>query len=159
VAYLRSRLELDPNDIRERLYVSLPQYMVPAAFMFMDEMPLTPNGKVDRKQLPAPEWTAQNEYVAPRTEMEQRLAIIWQNVLRIEQIGVQDNFFVLGGHSLLATQLIARIRQEFQLELPLMYIFDYPSIESLSVSIEAFRLANDSSDHGIDDENMEDISI
>ena len=159
VAYLRSGIELEANDIRDQLYASLPQYMVPAAFMFLDEMPLTPNGKVDRKQLPAPEWTAENDYIAPRTSIEQQLSDIWQSVLHIEKIGVQDNFFVLGGHSLLATQLVARIRRELELELPLMYIFDYPSVESLAVSIEAFMLATDMSFHDNDDEDMEDIGI
>jgi acyl carrier protein len=159
VAYLQSSTEIIANDLREQLYALLPQYMVPAAFIVLNEMPLTPNGKVNRKALPAPDWGAEQQFVAPDTPTEKLLAEIWQNVLRIEKIGIQDNFFILGGHSLLATQLIARIRQEFNLELPLIYIFDYPSIASLAVAIEAFRIATDVSNPEEDDSNMEDISI
>jgi surfactin family lipopeptide synthetase C len=140
----------------------LPNYMVPSAFVWLDEIPLTPNGKVNRKALPAPDWSAGQDYVAPTTPTEIALADIWQNVLQIEKIGANDNFFVLGGHSLLATQLVARIRNILQLELPLMYIFDYPSVGSLAVAVDAFRLATaDAGDiaDSDDSDDFEDISI
>jgi amino acid adenylation domain-containing protein len=158
VAYLTTAgSDPDTNSLREQLYASLPQYMVPSAFVVLDAIPLTPNGKVNRKALPAPDWGAEQEYVAPGTPTEEKLAEIWQAVLQIERIGIHDNFFVLGGHSLLATQLVARIRHTMSMELPLLYIFDYPSIASLAIAIEAFRAAT--SDTDIDDEDMEDISI
>jgi acyl carrier protein len=133
--------------------------MVPSAFVILDKIPLTPNGKVNRKALPAPDWGAEQKYVAPETPTEQQLAEIWQGVLQIEKIGTQDNFFVLGGHSLLATQLVARIRHAMNIELPLMYIFDYPSIAALATAVEAFRLAAATSGQDMDDDDLEDISI
>ena len=100
-----------------------------------------------------------NAYVAPETPVEEDLAEIWAGVLGLEKVGIHDNFFVLGGHSLLATQLVSRIRKQLQLELPLMYIFDYPSVSSLAIAVEAFRLATEVPVEDSDDEDMEDISI
>ncbi|MEJ2140407.1 MAG: amino acid adenylation domain-containing protein, partial [Gammaproteobacteria bacterium] len=151
--------EFDTNALRQHLYETLPQYMVPSTYMILDEIPLTPNGKVNRKALPAPDWGAEQEYVAPETPLEKQLAEIWQAVLQIEKIGTQDNFFVLGGHSLLATQLVARIRHAMNIELPLMYIFDYPSIAALATAVEAFRLATETSGQDMDDDDLEDINI
>ena len=162
VGYLKTDLSpdaFDTNELREHLYALLPQYMVPSAFVILDKIPLTPNGKVNRKALPAPDWGAEQEYVAPETPTEQQLAEIWQGVLQIEKIGTQDNFFVLGGHSLLATQLVARIRHAMNIELPLLYIFDYPSIAALATAVEAFRLATATSGQDMDDDDLEDISI
>jgi acyl carrier protein len=101
-------------------------------------MPLTPNGKVDRKALPAPDRLTssdQQNYVAPRNSTEETLASIWGEVLRLEQVGVADNFFELGGHSLTATQVISRIRQVFRTELPLRAVFEFPTISELARAV------------------------
>ena len=114
---------------------NLPEYMVPAAFMFLDSLPLTPNGKLDRKALPAPDQTRpelEETFVAPRTPVEETLASIWAGVLKLDQVGIHDNFFELGGHSLLAIQLISRIRDTFKLDLPLRSLFEAPTIDGLA---------------------------
>jgi len=124
--------------LRDLLHDSLPDYMVPSTFMMLESLPLTPNGKVDRRALPAPDYTQlswEKTYVAPRTEVEQKLAEIWQEVLGIEQVGVHDNFFELGGHSLLATQVISRIRTALQVEIPLQSLFEAPTVAELVVAI------------------------
>ena len=116
----------------------LPEYMVPNAWVVLDAWPLTPNGKVDRKALPAPEGsrdTLENAYIAPRTPEEEKLAAIWQKLLGVEQVGIHDNFFDLGGHSLLATQLMARIRNKFNAEVPLQALFTEPTIAELTTFI------------------------
>jgi amino acid adenylation domain-containing protein len=137
IAYLvpRDSATLQPASLRSALKSTLPDYMVPAAFHQMAQFPLTPNGKVDRKALPAPDQSGIDNaasYIAPRTETEQQLADIWSEVLRIERVGVSDNFFALGGHSLLATQVISRIRRDMNTELPLRSIFETPTIEGLA---------------------------
>jgi acyl carrier protein len=111
----------------------LPDYMVPTGFAFLDALPLSANGKVDRGRLPewGPGLSAAGEpeaYVAPRTPVEGRLAAIWGQVLGLGRVGVHDNFFDLGGHSLLAMQLITRVREAFGVELPLAQLFDEPTI-------------------------------
>jgi len=123
------------EELRTRLRERLPEYMVPAAFMELDSFPLTPNAKVDRQQLPAPEWQAMHEYVAPRTELEEQLAAIWCDVLGLEQVGVYDDFFALGGHSLLATRLISRILDDTGHELPFMTLFNRPTIDGLATEL------------------------
>ena len=124
-------------ELRERLRAAVPDYMMPSAFVILDAFPLTPNGKVNRKALPAPERKRgeQEIYVAPRTETEEQLAAIWSDVLGIKQIGVHDDFFALGGHSLLATQLISRIRDGLNTELPLLALFNHPTVAGLAVEI------------------------
>jgi len=119
----------DEPQLRALLSKKLPDYMVPAHVVTLDAMPLTPNGKIDRKALPAPDF-AQNAkaYVAPRTPDEQRMAAIWADVLKLERIGIHDDFFELGGHSLLATQLVSRIAATFQVRVSLHEIFDAPSL-------------------------------
>ncbi|WP_122614320.1 non-ribosomal peptide synthetase, partial [Pseudomonas viridiflava] len=119
----------DPQTLREtfkaELKAHLPDYMVPTHFVLLDAMPLTANGKLDRKALPAPDATQlQAQYVAPEGELEQQLAAIWAEVLKVEQVGRTDNFFELGGHSLLATQVISRIRQQLSVELSLRHLFE-----------------------------------
>ena len=115
---------LTPDELRTFLHRSLPAYMVPATFTLLVRLPLSPNGKVDRRALPEPE--REQPFVAPRTPLETELADVWAAVLRIERVGVHDNFFELGGHSLLATQLIARLRTMLQMELPVRRIFEAP---------------------------------
>jgi acyl carrier protein len=125
------------NEWRLLLQAKLPEYMVPQAFMCLDALPLTVNGKVDRRALPAPVWESGGEqYVAPRTATEELLAGIWGEVLQRERVGVEENFFEAGGHSLLATQVISRVRSVFQVELPLRALFEAPTIASLAQRIE-----------------------
>jgi len=130
--------------LREHLRRVLPEYMVPAAWVWLEALPLTPSGKVDRRALPAPEGVRPElgrEYVAPRTETEATLAGICAELLRVERVGVHDSFFELGGHSLLATQFISRVRDAFQVELPLRTLFESPSVAGLSRAITALQEA------------------
>jgi amino acid adenylation domain-containing protein len=126
------------EQLRAHLRERLPEYMVPSAFVTLEALPLTENGKVDRRALPAPEYVGA-QYVAPRTATEEKLAAIWAEVLKVERVGIHDNFFELGGHSLLATQMVARVRREFSFDLPLRQIFETPAISSLATRIEALR--------------------
>jgi amino acid adenylation domain-containing protein len=122
------------HELRTRLRSVLPDYMVPDAFVLVDAMPLTPNGKVDHAALPAPdqERQAAEAYVAPRTQVEQRIAAIWADVLRVERVGLDDNFFDLGGHSLLVIQLHARLREAFGDELSVIDLFKVPTVRLLA---------------------------
>jgi acyl carrier protein len=122
--------------VREKL----PEYMLPSSFVLLDALPLTPNGKVDRRALAArdPERVrSEQTYVAPRTPTEEQLVSIWKEVLRLDRIGVRDNFFELGGHSLLATQVVSRVYNHFQIDLPLRTIFQTNTIEGLAQAIDA----------------------
>lgn len=127
------------TELRAFLQAHLPEYMTPSAFITLDTLPLTPSGKVDRRALPAPDDVlpeiAQG-YVGLRTPVQEILAGLWQQVLGIAQVGVQDHFFELGGHSLLATQLISRIRSAFQINISLRSVFDAPTLEALAEVIE-----------------------
>ncbi len=126
---------LDMNSIRSFLQRKLPEYMIPLV-VTLKTLPLNPNGKVDRWQLPAPDQVQPLFcFVAPRTNVEQVIAGIWTEVLSLERVGIYDNFFELGGHSLLATQVISRLRQAFRVELPLRYLFDTPTVADLAVAI------------------------
>ena len=123
------------ETLREFLKSRLPQYMVPASFILMDSWPLTPNGKVDERALPRPDASRsdlESVFVAPRTDTESLLANLWSDVLRVDSIGVHDNFFDLGGHSLLATQVMSRIRETFKVNLPLRYFFERPTVAGLA---------------------------
>ena len=109
--------------------------MIPSFFVYLDKIPLTPNGKIDRKVSTCSRFILRHvgdEYVAPQTELEQELASIWTEVLKIEKIGIHDNFFKLGGHSLLATQVISRIRHTYNIDIPLRALFEHPTIAALS---------------------------
>ncbi|HYD81243.1 MAG TPA: amino acid adenylation domain-containing protein, partial [Paucimonas sp.] len=155
VAYLVMRRESEAGDaapaavpavseLRAALLESLPDYMVPAHFVFLDAFPLTPNGKVDRKALPAPDMTrSEVDYVAPRNPIEQALAEIWAEVLRLDRVGVLDNFFELGGHSLLATQVVSKLRTAFAVDLPLRVLFEASTVETLAARIAAARQEQD----------------
>jgi acyl carrier protein len=118
--------------------------MVPNAFVMLEEMPLTPNGKVDRRALPAPDLYSEGteKYVAPRTPTEETLAQIWSQVLKVELVGIHDNFFELGGHSLLATQVLSRIRDRFKVQLPLHELFNTLTIAELAPSIGKLQQQN-----------------
>lgn len=127
--------EFSVNQLRNFLRDKLPGYMIPSAFVLLDKLPLTPNGKVDRRALPAPEAVghyAQETYIAPRDELELQLTKIWENVLNVQPIGIQDDFFELGGHSLLAVRLFAQLEKVFGKNLPLATLFQAPTIEQLS---------------------------
>jgi amino acid adenylation domain-containing protein len=140
VAYVVGAVEADA--LRAHLRQSLPEYMVPAAFVGLEQLPLTPNGKLDVRALPAPELaSAEDRYVAPRTEVEEVLAGIWAEVLRLERVGVEDNFFELGGHSLLATRVVSRVRVVFGVELPLRALFETPTVAGLAPQLESLVLA------------------
>ncbi|HEX6291360.1 MAG TPA: phosphopantetheine-binding protein, partial [Herpetosiphonaceae bacterium] len=130
-----SKPESRTLELETYLKARLPEYMVPAALVLLDALPLTENGKVDRKALPAPELHSHAAFVAPRTPLEEIVASLWSEVLGIEQIGVDDNFFDLGGHSLLATQIIAQIHDTFQVDLPLRSVFSAPTVGTLSAEI------------------------
>ncbi|WP_447980435.1 amino acid adenylation domain-containing protein [Candidatus Nitrospira bockiana] len=131
---------LDSEELRAFLASELPDYMVPSAFVSLAALPLTSNGKVDRRALPAPEDEAQHHRrVAPRTPTEEILAGIWTDVLGRPGVGAHDHFFELGGHSLLATQVISRIRAAFQVELPLRSLFEHPTIAALAQAVETER--------------------
>jgi amino acid adenylation domain-containing protein len=126
-------------QLRNFLKARLPEHMAPASFVVLDELPLLPNGKIDRRALPAPEAIRPDfphAFVAPRTSVERSLAGIWSDLLGLPQIGIHDNFFDLGGHSLLTTQLISRVRELFNVELPLRQVFQQPTIAALATSIE-----------------------
>lgn len=134
-------------QLRSRLKEELPEYMIPSAFVVLDALPLTPNGKVDRRALPEPNRfrpTLAQEFVAPTNTTEEQLAQVWMQVLQVEPIGIHDNFFDLGGHSLLAVNLLAQIRETFQVDLPLLCLFKTPTITGLAQTIEiAQRLGVD----------------
>ena len=127
------------GNLRNFLKQKLPDYMVPSSFVFLNDLPLTPNGKIDRQALPAPDNIRpelEEDFVTPGTSVEEVLAEIWAVVLGLKQIGIYDNFLELGGHSLLATQIISRVRDTYQVELPVRELFDRPTVAGLAESIE-----------------------
>jgi len=129
----------DGPGLRRQLGRSLPDYMVPAACVRLERLPLTVNGKLDIRALPEPEWSRSVEqpFVAPRNEIEQTLARIWADILGLPEIGVHDDFFALGGHSLLATRVVSRIREAFVADLPLREIFETPTVAGLAHALES----------------------
>lgn len=136
-AYIVTARELKIPELREHLNKELPEYMVPSFFIRLDSIPLTQNGKVDRKALPEPDGSIDSgvEYVAPTTELERKLAAIWQEVLGIERIGINDDFFAHGGHSLKATVLVAKIHKELDVNIPLKEVFTSPTIKAQALYI------------------------
>jgi amino acid adenylation domain-containing protein len=144
VAYLAAGDGQPPPEtaeLRDYLKARLPDHMVPASFVLLPTLPRTPSGKVDRRALPAPDASRSTAraFVAPRTADEAHLAGIWSRVLGVDPVGVEDSFFDLGGHSLLATQVIARVRSELAVELPLRAFFQAPTVAGLAQALEAAR--------------------
>jgi amino acid adenylation domain-containing protein len=141
-AYVASAEEPEPlvDDLRRLLKASLPDYMVPSAFVVLGALPLTANGKVDRKALPAPEVTrpaGARKTVSARTPTESTVAAIWSVVLKQPEIGVEDDFFEMGGHSIQAAQIMTRLRAAFPLDLPLRLLFQSPTVKGLAAAIDA----------------------
>ncbi|HEV2705717.1 MAG TPA: amino acid adenylation domain-containing protein [Pyrinomonadaceae bacterium] len=136
VAYVSAEpnQEITKKELRERLRERLPEFMIPAVFVLLSELPLMPNGKVDRRALPAPEEVSDEveESVAPQTEVESIIAGIWREVLRREKVGVHENFFDLGGHSLLMVQVHNRLRKAFDTNITMLDLFKYPTISALA---------------------------
>jgi amino acid adenylation domain-containing protein len=141
VGYLIARAPApSTSELRKFLLEKLPDYMVPAAFVVLDAFPLSQAGKADRRALPAPRWDRSDldtSFLAPTTSVERVISQIWASVLGLPRVGVHDNFFELGGHSLLATQIITRLREVFQLELPIRLVFEHPTVAGMSAMIEA----------------------
>ena len=131
------------SELRAFLKERLPDYMVPAAFVTLEALPLSATGKVDRRALPAPGGARPErgaDFVAPRTAAEETVAAIWREVLGLGQVGATDNFFELGGHSLLLPQVMHRLRTAFQVEIPLRTLFDEPTLEGLALALEEILL-------------------
>ena len=141
VAYIVPKETASPtvSDLRRCVKEKLPEYMIPASFVLLNELPLTPTGKVDRTALPAPERSRRGLeaiFESPRSQVEQAVAIIWREVLDLEEIGIHDNFLDLGGQSLLATRLISRLQRVLQIELTVRSLFENPTVASFSALIE-----------------------
>jgi acyl carrier protein len=139
VAYVVAERE-SVDEWRQHLKQQLPEYMAPSSYVVSEKLPLTPNGKVDRRALPMPEQTARveaKEHVAPRTAAEEIVGGIWCEILGLKEISINDNFFELGGHSLLGTQVISRVQETFEVEMPLRSLFEHPTLSEFSMAIEA----------------------
>ena len=139
VAYLVTRRDqtVNENILREHLKERLPEYMIPSAWVMLDKLPLNANGKIDRQALPDPEQVSiARAYVSPRTPTEKALAGIWAEVLQLQQVGADDDFFQLGGHSLLATQIVSRIREQLNVELSLRTLFEKPTVSGLAQAVD-----------------------
>jgi amino acid adenylation domain-containing protein len=151
VAYvvLRPNQTLTVNQMRTHLQHSLPEFMIPASFVILDKLPLTTSGKVDRRQLPAPNEDRpelEEGFVAARTPLEREIANIWEQVLKVRGVGVHDNFFALGGHSLLATQVISRVNELLQVEMALRDLFEQPTVGGFALATaqrQAFQSENE----------------
>ena len=141
IAYIvkKENQNTDIAQLRQYMKTKVPDYMVPSAFVFIDQFPLTPNGKIDRKVLPAPfeaEENSTKEYIEPQTEIEKKLAAIWSEVLKLNRIGIDENFFEIGGHSMIAVTLMIKIEKELGIRLPLAILFDYSNIRDMALFIE-----------------------
>jgi len=127
------------TELRRALGERLPEHMIPSVFMFLREFPLAPNGKLDRKSLPEPDYCRpelETPYVAPSTPFEIELANIWAELLGLNRVGIHDNFFDLGGHSLTATRVVSRVIKKFQSEIPLQSLFVAPTVAEMAAIIE-----------------------
>lgn len=152
--------EADAGQLREFLRTKLPEYMVPTIFVSLESLPLTPNGKVDRKALPAVSQDrigSHEEYVAPRTPEEQAIAEICAEALNLERVGIHDNFFDLGGTSLIATRLIFQIQEHFQIKLPLVRLFENPTVSGLANAIIEARTLPAVDDHPFGEISLDEL--
>ncbi|WP_038828663.1 non-ribosomal peptide synthetase DhbF [Bacillus subtilis] len=140
-AYVVADGAIDTAELRRYMGASLPDYMVPAAFVEMDELPLTPNGKLDRKALPAPDFSTSVSDRAPRTPQEEILCDLFAEVLGLARVGIDDSFFELGGHSLLAARLMSRIREVMGAELGIAKLFDEPTVAGLAAHLDLAQSA------------------
>ena len=139
VAYVVPEGELSPREALDAVRATLPEYMVPAALVVLDALPLTRNGKVDRRALPEPAWETDAGYVAPRTPEEEILAGIWEEVLGVARVGARDDFFALGGHSLAATRVTSRVAKLLGVEVPLRALFEAPALDAFAARVAAAR--------------------
>jgi acyl carrier protein len=144
VAYVvaKSEQEISTAEMRRFLSGKLPDYMIPSIFVSMKELPLNPNGKVDRAALPSPSLDtsfSDDEIVEPRNAQERAISEMWREILGRDRVGVFDNFFDLGGHSLLATQIISRVRKQFQVDMTLRKLFENPTIAGISEAISELQ--------------------
>ena len=141
-AVIEPGASLATADMRQFLKGCLPDYMIPSILVRLDAMPLTPNGKIYRRGLPAPDQIgpeAEGEITRPRTPLEEVLAAMWADVLNLDEVGIDDDFFEIGGHSILVTQLVSRLRVTFQIELPMRTFFESPTVAQLAKAILSRR--------------------
>ncbi|SHJ70699.1 non-ribosomal peptide synthetase [Aquimarina spongiae] len=138
LCYYTSSTNLQPLELKKLLEEKLPQYMVPSQFVLLDSMPLTINGKLDKKALPDPNTltSSSSDFIAPETELEKELEVLWQEILGVSNIGVNDDFFTLGGHSLSATRLASKIKKELEVEISINDLFEHTTIRQQSIFIE-----------------------
>jgi amino acid adenylation domain-containing protein len=144
VAYVVPTVDTAPTAFELRTYVAgqLPAAMIPSTYVFLEVLPYTPNGKIDRQALPLPDGEREKRevaFVAPRTPIEVAIAAIWQEVLKLDRVGIQDNFFDLGGHSLLAAQVVARVRDSLHIDLKLRHLFEVPTLKELAGTVEILQ--------------------
>jgi len=146
-------------ELRESLRQRLPEYMVPGIYSILESFPLTPNGKIDRKALPVPEAQITQTYVPPETDTEKTLVGVWEEILSVGQVGIDDDFFDLGGHSLLATQLISRVRETFKINLPLNTLFESPTVRGIAIAVEALNWALNAEPQFAADADIEEFEL
>ena len=159
VTYLVSEHPVDKQELRLSLGQELPEYMLPSYYVFLDEMPLTPNGKIDKKALPpiSSDDVIKREYVAPTNEIEETLAQLWEEVLGLEKIGVTDNFFELGGNSLKATVLINKINKAYNTRFSIQDLYETQEIMGVSKKLQFIVFQNQLELETAD--NMDEITI
>lgn len=148
VAYILPASNAEPDSARIRDYLkdNLPDFMIPAAILFMEELPLNPSGKIDRKALPEPDQSDMqvfDTFIAPRTPEEELVAGIWCDVLHAEKVGIHANFFDLGGHSLLATQIVSRVKDAFETDIPLRTLFESPTVAGMAAALNALKQSDE----------------
>jgi hypothetical protein len=138
------RLRCQTDQMRAFLQARLPEYMIPSALVVLETLPLTPNGKIDRSALPVPDMSPSDDcaYAAPTTAIEETLTRVWTEILHVKRVGIHDNFFALGGHSVLAMQVLAQVQQIYKVIVPIMQIFNEPTIAQLAVTIDGLQKSN-----------------